>query len=108
MVGREEIKSSHHALRVVQIYLMISVGHKSSHSMARFSVQVSVGLKSWELPRWNLKLVPVYGGSGKTKEADHPRLVGGNFKKQENLYTRLVSGGGKSSRSQLLLPIPKC
>ena len=33
------------------------------------------------------------------KEADHSRLVGGSFNKQENLYTSLVFSGNKISRS---------
>lgn len=33
------------------------------------------------------------------KEADHSRLVGDNFNKQENLHIRLVLSGFKISRS---------
>ena len=47
---------------------------------------------------WDLKLAPVHGGQGDTKEgADHSRLVGGRFNKQGNLHTRIVLGGCKTS-----------
>ena len=37
------------------------------------------------------------------KEADHSRLAGGSFHKQENLRRRLVLGGCKTSRSLNLI-----
>ena len=53
-----------------------------------------------ELPLCNLKLAPIHRGQGETEEAaDHSRLVGGRFNKQENLLMRLVLGGHKVSRS---------
>lgn len=48
-------------------------------------------------PRYNLKLVPVHGGQGKTKEPS--RLVRSYFNKQGNLYMKLVLDGHGMSRS---------
>lgn len=44
----------------------------------------------WYLPRWNLKLAPIYWKPGETKkEAGHSRLGGGGFKKPGKLRTGL-------------------
>lgn len=44
----------------------------------------------WHLPRWNLKLAPIYRKPGETKkEAGHSRLGGGRFNKPGNLRTGL-------------------
>jgi len=42
------------------------------------------------------------GREGLKKEADHPRLVGGNFNKQGNLLMRLVLGSCKMGCSPYL------
>lgn len=52
-------------------------------------------MKTWELPRWNLKLVPTYERWGETKQADYPRFVGSRFNQQVDLHIRLVLGGRK-------------
>ena len=49
-------------------------------------------------PRWNLKLLLIHRGQGRTEEADHFRLVGGSFNKQGKLHM-LVLGSHKISRS---------
>lgn len=45
------------------------------------------------------KLEPILKGRERLKKAaDHSRLVGGRFNKQENLFTRLTLGGYGTSR----------
>ena len=52
------------------------------------------------------KPAPMHRRQGETeKEADHSRLLGSRFNKQENLLIRLVLGGYKMSK--LLHPSPK-
>ena len=57
-----------------------------------------ISSQSQEFQGWNW---PLYteGKERLNREADHSRLVGGRFNKQGNLYTRLVLGGCKASRS---------
>ena len=52
-----------------------------------------------ELPRYNVKLVPILGRQADNlrKKADSSRCVGGKFYKQGNFPTRLVFDGCKTS-----------
>lgn len=46
------------------------------------------------------KLVPIWENKERLKKkTDHPRLVSGSFNNQENLCTRLILGGYKTSKS---------
>lgn len=52
------------------------------------------------------KLTPIQEGKETAKkEADHSRLVGSSFNKQENLQTRLVLGGHE--RVDLVIHLPE-
>lgn len=57
---------------------------RGPHSVEPWGV---VGSQPSEPPWYNLELAPVLRGSRERpkKEADHPRLVGGNFNKQRAL-----------------------